>query len=311
MSLFSRLKKGLSRSRQNLGDSIAQIFGGRKIDAATLQELEDHLIGADLGLETSDEIIALLRAQKQDHAPSPQEVRQLLINSIADILTPRMAAFEIPEDKKPAVILMAGVNGAGKTTSIGKLAHKFKMGGKSVMLAAGDTFRAAAIEQLQIWGERAGVHVVTTQQGGDAASLAYTAYEKAKTDGTDILLIDTAGRLQSNENLMAELTKIIRVLRKHDETAPHHSLLVLDATVGQNAISQAEGFQAAAETSGLIMTKLDGTARGGVLVALARKLALPIYFIGVGEGQDDLQPFDAADFARALIGDDEIGDKDA
>ncbi len=302
MGLFDRLKKGLSRSSHALGENLTQLFGQAKLDEAVLQELEEQLITADLGLDAAAHIIAQLKAHKFTERPTAEAIKAQLAKEITQCLLPVQQDFTLPSDKKPAVILMTGVNGAGKTTTLGKLAQKFKAQGKRVLVVAGDTFRAAAIEQLDIWSKRAGVEIATTKPGGDAAGLVYGAYERAVRDGVDILLIDTAGRLQSNENLMAELQKIIRVVRKLDISAPHASLLILDATVGQNALSQAQGFLQAAEINGLIMTKLDGTARGGVLVALARKLALPIYFIGVGEQLDDLQAFHAHAFAHALIG---------
>ncbi len=304
MSLFRRLKSGLTRSSQKLSQNIGSIFTGKRISADMLAELEEALISADLGLSASAEIIETLGKQKLNAELSEEELRQNLAMIIADRLAPLSQPLDI-SDTQPFVILMTGVNGAGKTTTIGKLAQKYLAEGKSVMLAAGDTFRAAAIEQLQIWGQRANVPVMTTKAGGDAAGLAFDALTQAKANQTDILIIDTAGRLQSNDNLMAELEKIIRVLQKIDASAPHASLLVLDATTGQNAISQAEIFQKSAATTGLIMTKLDGTARGGVLVAIADKLALPIHFIGVGEQAEDLQVFDAHQFAQALIGLDE------
>lgn len=304
MSLFRRLKSGLTRSSQKLSQNIGSIFTGKRISADMLAELEEALISADLGLSASAEIIETLGKQKLNAELSEEELRQNLAMIIADRLAPLSQPLNI-SDTQPFVILMTGVNGAGKTTTIGKLAQKYLAEGKSVMLAAGDTFRAAAIEQLQIWGQRTNVPVMTTKAGGDAAGLAFDALTQARANQTDILIIDTAGRLQSNDNLMAELEKIIRVLQKIDASAPHASLLVLDATTGQNAISQAEIFQKSAATTGLVMTKLDGTARGGVLVAIADKLALPIHFIGVGEQAEDLQVFDASQFAQALIGLDE------
>lgn len=304
MSLFRRLKSGLTRSSQKLSQNIGSIFTGKRISAQMLTELEDALISADLGLSASSEIIEILGKQKMNAEMNEEELRENLASIIADRLAPLCQPLDITSTS-PFVILMTGVNGAGKTTTIGKLAQKYLAEGKSVMLAAGDTFRAAAIEQLQIWGQRTNVPVITTKPGGDAAGLAFDALTQARAQQTDILIIDTAGRLQSNENLMAELEKIIRVLQKIDPTAPHASLLVLDATTGQNAVSQAEIFQKSAATTGLIMTKLDGTARGGVLVAIADKLDLPIHFIGVGEQAEDLQSFNAGQFAQALVGLDE------
>ena len=301
MGIFDRLRTGLSRSSRALGENLGSIIGRRRLDKETLQELEELLISSDLGLSASADIIANIAQKKIEGDVSEAEVKEMLASEITDKLTPHSSALN-PYTYQPYVILMTGVNGAGKTTTIGKLANKFQSEGKSVMLAAGDTFRAAAIEQLTIWGERANVPVITTKQGGDAAGLAYDALQQAKTSGTDILMIDTAGRLQSNTDLMAELEKIIRVLRKIDPNVPHASLLILDATTGQNALAQAEIFQKSAETSGIIMTKLDGTARGGVLVAIAERLHLPIHYIGVGETAEDLLQFDASSYARALVG---------
>lgn len=297
---FARLKSGLSKSSRALGDSLS-FLGGKKLSAEQLGELEDALIMADLGVQTSQHIVQALRARRDLASLDDAGLRAALAEEIADLLRDVEKPFHLSQTK-PAVILMTGVNGAGKTTTIGKLAQKFIAEGKSVMLAAGDTFRAAAGEQLQIWGARAGVPVVAGEPGSDAASLAYQALERAKAEQIDVLMIDTAGRLQSNNNLMAELEKITRVIKKLDDTAPHESLLVLDATTGQNAIAQAEAFLKVAEISGLVMTKLDGTARGGGLVPIAQKLALPIYFIGVGEQAEDLQSFEADGFARALTG---------
>ena len=301
MGIFDRLKTGLSRSSRALGENLGSIIGRRRLDKETLQELEELLISSDLGLSASADIISNIAQKKIEGDVSEAEVKEMLASEITDKLTPHSSALN-PDTYQPYVILMTGVNGAGKTTTIGNLANKFQSEGKSVMLAAGDTFRAAAIEQLTIWGERANVPVITTKQGGDAAGLAYDALQQAKTSGTDILMIDTAGRLQSNTDLMAELEKIIRVLRKIDPNVPHASLLILDATTGQNALAQAEIFQKSAQTSGIIMTKLDGTARGGVLVAIAERLHLPIHYIGVGETAEDLLLFDASSYARALVG---------
>lgn len=308
MSLWSRLKSGLSRSSDALGSSLSglmgDLMGGKKLSAETLGDLEDALIMADLGVATAAAITENLRARRDLAELDDIGLRAALADEIAMLLAPVEKPFA-PTANPPQVILMAGVNGAGKTTTIGKLAKRFQAEGKSVMLAACDTFRAAASEQLQVWGERANVPVIAGPAGADAAGLAFQALEKAQADKIDILMIDTAGRLQSNDNLMAELSKIIRVVKKLDETAPHESLLILDATTGQNALAQAEAFLAAGETTGLIMTKLDGTARGGGLVPIAQKLTLPIYFIGVGEQADDLQSFKAQQFARALVGLDE------
>jgi fused signal recognition particle receptor len=301
---FSRLKSGLTRSSKALGDGISAAFGGGKLSAEQLGELEDVLITADLGLAAAGEICAALRENRELKNLDSDDLRRALADEIARLLAPVQQPLELPQTK-PVVILMAGVNGAGKTTTIGKLASRFMADGKTVMLAACDTFRAAASEQLQVWGERANVPVVTGAAGADAAGLAFQALQRAQAENIDILMIDTAGRLQSNENLMAELEKITRVVAKLDDTAPHASLLVLDATTGQNAVQQAEAFLQTAKITGLIMTKLDGTARGGGLVPIARKLALPIHFIGVGEQVDDLQVFDAHAFAAALTGSEE------
>ena len=305
MSLWSRLKSGLSRSSDALGSSLSGLMGGKKLSPETLGELEDALIMADLGVATAATITENLRARRDLAELDDAALLAALAQEISALLQPVEKSFALPDglpDGSPSVILLAGVNGAGKTTTIGKLAKKFQAEGKSVILAACDTFRAAAAEQLQVWGARANVPVISGAPGADAAGLAFQALEQARAEKIDILMVDTAGRLQSNDNLMAELGKIIRVVKKLDETAPHESLLVLDATTGQNAIAQAEAFLAAAKTTGLIMTKLDGTARGGGLVAIAQKLALPIYFIGVGEQADDLQSFGADNFARALVG---------
>ena len=297
---FSRLKAGLFKTSSKLSDGVAGIFTKRKLDAQTLEELEDLLISADLGVAAAARITQILAKDRYDKEIAPAEVRAVLAEEIAKTLRPHAAPLKIDPARRPHVILMTGVNGAGKTTTIGKLGRKFRDEGRGVMFAAGDTFRAAAIEQLQVWGARIGAPVITRNVGADAAGLAYDALKAARAAGVDVLLIDTAGRLQNRKELMAELEKIVRVLRKLDETAPHDVLLTLDATVGQNALSQVAAFQECAGVTGLIMAKLDGTARGGVLVALAEKFDLPIHYIGVGESVDDLQPFDADAFARAL-----------
>lgn len=301
-SWFERLKNGLSRSSRQLGDSITSIFTKRKLDDDTLQDLEDVLIQADLGLETAMRITDTLASTRYGKDISTDEVRTIMSDEIKKVLEPVAIPLELDLSHKPHVILVVGVNGTGKTTTIGKLAAKLTAGGMSVMLAAGDTFRAAAIEQLHIWGERTNSPVISTKIGSDAASLAYEAYEKAKTAGCDVLIIDTAGRLQNKTELMDELAKIVRVLNKHDSEAPHTVLQTLDATTGQNALNQVEIFRNIAGVNGLVMTKLDGTARGGILVAIAAKFKLPVYFIGVGEGIDDLEPFAASDFAEAIAG---------
>lgn len=299
-SWFNRLTHGLSKSNSNLVSGIGNIFTKRKLDDETLEALEDILIQADLGTETAIKISEGLAKTSYDKEIEPEEIRKLLNQEITQILQPVAKPLVIDANIKPYIILMTGVNGAGKTTTIGKMAQKLQAEGKKVMLAAGDTFRAAAVEQLAVWGERANVPVITAPEGSDAASLAFDAIGKAREQNIDVLLIDTAGRLQNRTELMDELEKIVRVIRKQDATAPHASLLVLDATTGQNAISQAQIFSDKVDISGLVMTKLDGTAKGGILVAIAAKFGLPVHYIGVGETIDDLEPFDAAEFANAL-----------
>ncbi len=299
---FARLRQGLSRSAGALSEGVTGIFTKARLDTATLGELEDLLIQSDLGVDVAAEITGALGRERLNKDISPSEVRAFLAGHIAAILRPAAKALAIDPARKPYVILVTGVNGTGKTTTIGKLAHLLRGEGHKVMLAAGDTFRAAAIEQLQIWGERAGAPVIAGAQGADASGLVYEALAQARAAGADVLLIDTAGRLQNKTGLMDELRKINRVLAKQDETAPHAVVLVLDATTGQNALSQLESFREVAKVTGLIMTKLDGTARGGILVALVRKFGLPVHAVGVGEGMEDLRPFDADQFARALTG---------
>lgn len=299
---LARLRQGMSRSAAAITNGVTGIFTRAKLDAATLEELEDLLIQSDLGADVAMEICTALGRERLNRDISPAEVRAFLAQHIASILRPVAAPLVIDRAKKPFVVLVTGVNGTGKTTTIGKLAHWLGSEGYKVMLAAGDTFRAAAIEQLQIWGERAGAPVIAGSQGADASGLVYEALSRARAEGADVLLIDTAGRLQNKTGLMEELRKINRVIAKLDATAPHAVLLVLDATTGQNVISQVEAFREAARVSGLIMTKLDGTARGGILVAAARKFGLPVHAIGVGEGIGDLRPFDADAFARAVTG---------
>ena len=299
---LTRLRQGMSRSASALTDGVAGIFTKAKLDAATLEELEDLLIQSDLGADVAMEISAQLGRERLNRDISAVEVRDFLAQRIADILRPYARPLEIDRARKPFVILVPGVNGPGKTTTIGKLAYWLGDEGYKVMLAAGDTFRAAAIEQLQIWGERAGAPVIAGVQGADASGLVYAALSEARESGADVLLIDTAGRLQNKAGLMEELRKINRVIAKLDSTAPHAVLLVLDATTGQNVLSQIEAFREAANVSGLVMTKLDGTARGGILVAAARKFGLPVHAIGIGEGLQDLRPFDADSFARAITG---------
>jgi fused signal recognition particle receptor len=299
---FSRLKEGLTRSSSKLGEGITGIFTKRKLDDAALEELEELLISGDLGVATAAKITAEIAKTRFDKEVSPEEIRGALAEQIALILEPVARPLEIDPTRKPHVLLVVGVNGSGKTTTIGKLATHFRAEGKSVMLAAGDTFRAAAIEQLQIWGERTGCPVVAKETGADAAGLAFDALKRAKEEATDLLLIDTAGRLHNKADLMAELDKVVRVLKKQDETAPHDILLVLDATTGQNALQQVATFKELTKVTGLVLTKLDGSARGGILVALAEKFALPVHAIGVGESAQDLRPFEAKAFARALTG---------
>jgi fused signal recognition particle receptor len=298
---FSRLTGGLKRSSDQLATSIGGLFTRKKLDAATLDELEDILIGADLGLETATAITGMLRAERYERDVSAAEVRQVLATEVEKVLDPVARPLVVGE-AKPFVILMVGVNGSGKTTTIGKLAQKLHGEGKRVLLAAGDTFRAAAIEQLGVWAERTGSEIVTRPAGSDASGLVFDAVETARSGGHDVLIIDTAGRLQNRDELMSELEKIVRVIRRQIPEAPHATLLTLDATTGQNALNQVEIFGKRAGVTGLVMTKLDGTARGGILVAIARKFGLPVHFIGVGEGVDDLQPFAARDFARAIAG---------
>lgn len=299
---YRRLAEGLKRSTGALSGGIAEIVGKRRLDGEALEELEDLLIASDLGVAAASTVVESLRSERFGKEVSADEVKAVLAARIADILRPVAQPLTLKDSHHPHVILVAGVNGSGKTTTIGKLAKQFKDAGHSVMLAAGDTFRAAAIEQLKIWGERVGCAVVTTKLGGDAAGLAFEAMDRARAAEADVLLIDTAGRLQNREELMAELAKVIRVIRKKDETAPQDTLLVLDATTGQNAVRQVEVFRELAEISGMVMTKLDGTAKGGVLVAVAERFGLPIHAVGVGEGVEDLRPFDAESFARALVG---------
>jgi len=301
-SWFTRLKQGLGKTSTKLTDGITGLFTKKKLEAATLDDLEDLLIEADLGIATAEKIIATLRKGRFEKDISADDVRAVLKTEVEDVLRPVAKPLVIDSKQKPHVILMVGVNGTGKTTTIGKLAAQFRAEGKKVMMAAGDTFRAAAIEQLRIWGERTGAEVVSGATGADAAGLVYDAFSRAKDAGVDILLVDTAGRLQNKEGLMEELSKVVRVLRKIDATAPHDVLLVLDATTGQNALSQVEVFRERAGVTGLVMTKLDGTARGGILVAISAKHKLPVHAIGVGESVDDLQPFDAGEFAQAIAG---------
>ena len=299
-SWWKRLSGGLKRTSSSLGGAIADLVSKRKLDAAAVEELENELIRADLGPEIAGRIAAVLGEGRFDKAIAPDEVKAVLAGEIEKVLAPVAKPLEMTA--RPFVILVAGVNGSGKTTTIGKLAAKFRAEGKTVMLVAGDTFRAAAIDQLKIWGERTGASVKASAPGADAAGLAFDALTAAKTESVDVVLVDTAGRLQNRAELMSELEKMVRVMRKVEPAAPHAVLLVLDATVGQNALSQVEIFGKIAGVTGLVMTKLDGTARGGILVAIAARFGLPVHFIGVGEGVDDLAPFTARDFARAIVG---------
>ncbi len=321
MSFFTKLKDRMFRSSSKLEDGLAAVVADapeapapglvgrllgqgderRVLDDAMLESLEDVLIAADMGVDTAERVAANIGEGRLGRRVSVPEVKRLLASEIARILEPVARPMPL-YPRRPQVVLVVGVNGSGKTTTIGKLASQFRAAGKSVVIAAGDTFRAAAVEQLQIWGDRAGVPVLTAAQGSDPASLAFDAMGRAEADGADLLLIDTAGRLQNRADLMEELAKIVRVIRKKDPTAPHNTLLVLDATTGQNALAQVEIFGRLADVTGLVMTKLDGTAKGGVLVALADRFGLPIHAIGVGEQIDDLSAFDPDDFARALTG---------
>ncbi|MCW2249454.1 fused signal recognition particle receptor [Azospirillum fermentarium] len=299
---LARLKDGLSKSSSKLTEGITGIFTKRKLDDEALEELEELLITADLGPATAAKMTAELARTRFGKEVSPDEVKRTLADSVARIVAPVAQPLVIDAGLKPHVILLVGVNGTGKTTTIGKLARQFRDEGKSVMLAAGDTFRAAAVSQLQIWGERTGCPVVAKETGADAAGLAFEALERARREQVDVLLIDTAGRLQNKAGLMAELEKIVRVIKKVDPDAPHTTLLTLDATTGQNAHNQVEVFRDMVNVSGLILTKLDGSARGGVLVALAERFKLPVHAIGVGEGVYDLRPFDAESFSKSLMG---------
>ena len=302
LGIFSRLKDGLSRSTQKISDGITAVFTKRRLDEAALEELEDVLISADLGTEVAARVIAAFRRTRFGKEVTDEEIKEALAEEIAAILAPVARPFVPDPAKRPHVVLVVGVNGTGKTTTIGKLALQLKEQGKRAVLVAGDTFRAAAVEQLQIWGERVGTQVVAGGAGADPAGLAFDALTRARASGADMLLIDTAGRLHNKAALMDELRKIIRVLRKQDETAPHSVLLVLDATTGQNAIQQVRVFKEMVDVTGLIVTKLDGSARGGIVVALAETFQLPVHAVGVGEQAGDLRPFDAGEFARGLVG---------
>ena len=327
MSFFSKLKERMTRSSSKIEEGLdaivaegahapepqapglaRRLFGAptpeaprRLVDDEMLEELEELLIAADMGVETALKVTANLAEEQMGRRLTAREVKQALVAEITRIMEPVARPMPLYA-KRPQVVLVVGVNGSGKTTTIGKLASQFRAAGKTVVIAAGDTFRAAAVEQLQVWGQRAGVPVMTAPEGSDPASLAFDAMTRAEAEGADLLMIDTAGRLQNRADLMEELAKIVRVIRKKDPEAPHNTLLVLDATTGQNALSQVKAFQALADVSGLVMTKLDGTAKGGVLVALADRFGLPIHAIGLGEQIDDLAPFDPEEFARALTG---------
>ena len=302
LSWWRRLSSGLKRTSSSLGTAVADLVTKRKLDRAMLEDIEDVLLRADLGTEVAARISAAVGHGRYDKTISADDVKAVVATEVEKVLSPVAKPLVIDGAHKPFVILVVGVNGSGKTTTIGKLAAKLAAEGRQVMLAAGDTFRAAAIEQLKIWGERTKSPVVAAAQGSDSASLAFNALTAAREQRRDVLLIDTAGRLQNKAELMNELEKVVRVIKKVDTSAPHAVLLVLDATVGQNALSQVEAFHRTAGVTGLVMTKLDGTARGGILVALAEKHKLPVHFIGVGEGIDDLAPFTARDFAQAIAG---------
>jgi fused signal recognition particle receptor len=302
---FTRLTQGLGRSAEKLGGGIKTLLVGRKLDAATWNEIEEALIMADLGPRAATLVVDRVKSRRLPEGADERAVRQSLADEIANMLGPLAKPLTFDPARKPTVVLVVGVNGSGKTTTIGKLANQLKAEGKKVTVAACDTFRAAAVEQLRTWCERSGVAFFAGEPGADAASVAYDALAKAKADGDDVLLVDTAGRLHNKDALMAELAKISRVLTKVDPTAPHATILVLDATTGQNAVTQVEMFRSLAKVTGVIITKLDGSAKGGVLVAIAEQCALPIHAIGVGEAIGDLQPFKADPFARALLGLDE------
>ena len=298
---WQRLSGGLRRTSASIGGAVADLVAKRKLDQAMLDDIEEVLIRADLGVDSAANIAAAVGEGRYDKSITPEEVKVVVAAEVEKVLAPVAKPLVIGAEK-PFVVLVVGVNGSGKTTTIGKLAARLRDEGRSVILAAGDTFRAAAIDQLSVWGGRSGAPVIARAPGADAAGLAFDALTEARGEAIDVLLIDTAGRLQNKAVLMEELEKIVRVMKKVDPTAPHAVLLVLDATVGQNALSQVEVFRDIAGVTGLVMTKLDGTARGGILVAVAAKFGLPVHFIGVGEGIEDLAPFSAKDFARAIAG---------
>jgi fused signal recognition particle receptor len=301
-SWWQRLSSGLKRTSASIGGAIADIVTKRKLDAGTIEELEEVLIRADLGVATSAKIAAAVADGRYDKSVTADEVKQILAAEVEKIMAPVAQPLAIDAAARPFVILVVGVNGSGKTTTIGKLAARLHGEGRKVVLAAGDTFRAAAIEQLKVWGQRTHSPVIASTQGADSAALAFQALEAARAERAEVLIVDTAGRLQNKAALMGELEKITRVMKKLDAGAPHAVLLVLDATVGQNALSQVEEFTKTAGVTGLVMTKLDGTARGGILVAIAAKHRIPVHFIGVGESVEDLSPFAAKDFAAAIAG---------
>jgi fused signal recognition particle receptor len=299
---LTRLFDGLKKSSSKLADGVTSVFTKKQLDQPALDALEELLIASDMGAPAAARITASLAQGRFDKEISDVELRSALAEEIAVVLRPRQARLDLSQGPKPRIVLVIGVNGSGKTTTIGKLSALLQAGGAKVVIGAADTFRAAAIEQLEVWAKRSGADFVASTQGADAAGVAYEAAARAKAINADVALIDTAGRLQNKTELMAELSKIVRAIRKVDEDAPHETLLVLDATVGQNALSQVESFRSVTEITGLVMTKLDGTAKGGVLIAVAQRHAIPIHFIGVGEKAEDLQPFDARTFARAMVG---------
>ncbi len=300
--VFGRLWQGLAKTSSKLADDVSGVFNRKTLDQATLDDLEELLIRADMGPPAAARIVAMMREGRFNKEIDDTEIREALADAVATVMKPRERPLDLTDGPRPRIVLVVGVNGSGKTTTIGKLCYLLSKSGAKVVVGAADTFRAAAIEQLGVWAERSGAGFVARGQGADAAGVAYDAVRKGIDDGADVVLIDTAGRLQNRTELMGELDKILRAIRKVDEDAPHETLLVLDATVGQNALSQTEAFRTTANVTGLVMTKLDGTAKGGVLVAIAEHHALPIHFIGVGESAEDLQPFNARDYARALAG---------
>ena len=302
LGFFSRLKEGLSRSTQKLGGGITAVFKKRRLDEEALEELEELLLSVDLGVDAAQRVIESFRRSRFGKEVTDEEIKQALADEVAEILTPVARPLELDPALRPHVVLVVGVNGNGKTTTIGKLAQQYREQGKRAFLAAADTFRAAAVEQLQIWGSRTGTPVIAGGQNADSAGVAFDALSRAAAENADVLLIDTAGRLHNKTALMEELRKIIRVLRKQDPSAPHSVLLVLDATTGMNAVQQVKVFKEMVDVTGLVVTKLDGSARGGIVVALAETYGLPVHAVGVGEKASDLRPFDAREFARGLVG---------